>query len=968
MNLKTLGALRLEPPSFTQPKPLLLLSYLVIEGAQPRRHVAELFWGAGNSMKSLSMAITRLRQGAGDVIEADNKKTWVKVESDVALLLESLDKSQWERAANLYTGAFLEGVVLEDWSNELEEWVYTTREYLAERVQYALLNLAEDAAKEQDFSKARDLAERAYNLPGLASQEVASLKRLYPLLSASNSSFAPEVRKELAGYGIGVQLAHEEARAAFQKHSESVRLPTRQTSFVGRDVELTELAAMLEGSQLLTILGTAGVGKTRLALQFAHEQQKLGVYEGVYFVALESLEAGERIFPALLEALGLSQQDKTDPLTQLIEFVGQRSVLLILDNLEHLVQHTEGFSRFLRDCPNLRLLVTSRERLGLEEEHLFPLEGLAFPPPYTPFEEAVTFDAVTLFGERAQQLQPQFDLKQQLESVINICQLVEGLPLGLELSASWVRLMSCQEIAEEIQRNFDFLSTNTRNVPERHRSLRAALEYSWSLLTAKEKAVFCKLSTFRGGFRREAASRVAGATLPVLASLVDKSLLRVLPNGRYDQHPLIYQYAREALHERGEFQEADAQHLSYYLTLVQAQEEALLHGKQAEVLRVFHEEWDNCNVLAEKILVSGDPALLLRWVDLVDTFYDVRGAYVEAVDFLTRAETTLIDNPKLLGRVLLEKGYALLWLGRFDESKAAVLQGLALVPTEKQWRARGLNTLGILAFNVGDFTKTFEHWREALNLASSTGYTIYEAHITGNLGNLEAERDNLEASERYHQQSLELYQNLGAVNGYAREHVHIALTYFMGGELAKAKTFVSDGLQLMRKIGYKLYLPHGLVVLGRIEHALGDYARARDVNLEALTLSRETGDKFVEAQALAGLVLTFAALHDLQTSSSYSQKAVQLAHQLGSDALLSEALQAKAELFYSLGEVGLAAKLLGVIVQHPATRGYVRKTSQSTLERLEKQLSHKQLAAVKTFVQGASLEGALAIGLELPVH
>ncbi len=372
--LKALGGLRLESIPFSQPKPLVLLSYLSLEGSQQRRHLAELFWQDGNRMKSLSMALTRLRQGVGEVVEVDQKQAKANLSGDAKALLESLDKSQWQQASELYTGAFLEGVVLDDWSNELEEWVYTTREYLAERVQYALLNLAEETAKKQDFDKTRDLAERAYTLPGLGGIEITNLKRLYPLLSASSSLLAPEVRKELDGYGITVQLSREEARATFRASKVTSQLPTRQTSFVGRDVELTELVTMLSKVQLLTLLGTGGVGKTRLALQLAFEQQKRNAFEHVYFVSHESLTSADLILPTILSTLGLTQQSNTEIVTQLTDFIAQRSILLILDNLEHLVENINVLSDLIQKCPNLKLLVTSRERLNLENS-LVPYFG-----------------------------------------------------------------------------------------------------------------------------------------------------------------------------------------------------------------------------------------------------------------------------------------------------------------------------------------------------------------------------------------------------------------------------------------------------------------------------------------------------------------------------------------------------------------------------------------------------------------
>jgi tetratricopeptide (TPR) repeat protein len=341
----------------------------------------------------------------------------------------------------------------------------------------------------------------------------------------------------------------------------------------------------------------------------------------------------------------------------------------------------------------------------------------------------------------------------------------------------------------------------------------------------------------------------------------------------------------------------------------------------------------------------------------VDTFYDVRGAYREALDFLSRAEVIFAHKPTLLGRVLLEKGYALLWLGSFDEAKEAVLRGLVMIPKAQQrWQARAFNTLGLLAFNRGQIAEAFDNWQKALDLARATNYTIYEAHITGNLGNIEADRGNLVVSENYHLESLRLYQGLGAVNGYVREKANIAIIYFLQDDLARAKMAASEGIGSARTIDYKQALPYGLTGLARIEYALGQYELARDLNREALGLSRETRDKFVEAEALIGLAQVTAALGDTNTATNASEEALHLARLVGSETLLLGVLLAKGQLLAHLGQLESAVKVCTFVVSHPATVSYERKMARDTLALTEKQLSKKQIKAAQDYARGVSLE------------
>ena len=573
--LKTLGGLEVEGVHFGRTKPLLLLAYLTLEGPQPRRHLAELFWQHGNRMKSLSMALTLLRQGAGEVVELETNRVKSVVSSDVRNLLGALEQNHWEQAASLYTGAFLDGVTLSDWGSELEEWVYETRERLAEQVQLALLNLAETAAKSRDFQAAKASAERAYKVPGLAGTEIAQLERLYPLLLAGESILAPEVCQELEGYGIKLQLTVAAARASFAPSSSQI--PARGTSFIGRDVELTELATLFGEPQvsLLTLLGPAGVGKTRLALQFAHEQQRLGSFGSVWFVSLEALQDPNLIPARLLAQLGLAQQGNVAPVDQLGDFFTAKNCLLVLDNFEHVRAGAAFLPTLLQRCPELNILVTSRETLNLEEEHVYRLEGLPFS---TNVADARGGDAVQLFTARARQLEPHFALEPNLTDVIRICQLVDALPLGIELAAGWVGALSCGEIAAEIEQGLGVLATSKTNVPERHRSLKAAFEGSWTRLSVAEQKVLRNLPVFRGGFRRDAAAAVAGATMPVLASLIGKSLLRFSPGGRYGFHPLLQQFAGEKLaaHPQEKIT-VTAKHSRYYA--------ALLRDKRGDIPR-----------------------------------------------------------------------------------------------------------------------------------------------------------------------------------------------------------------------------------------------------------------------------------------------------------------------------------------------------------------------------------------------
>src|SRR5918912_3333037 len=346
-------------------------------------------------------------------------------------------------------------------------------------------------------------------------------------------------------------------------------LPVPRTSFVGRAAELEAIDRLLEDPRcrLLTLVGPGGAGKTRLALEAA--ARRVDRYpHGVHFVPLASVASPEFLAPALAESIqfavdgahsGFSAQD------QLLDYLSERSTLLVLDNFEHLVEGAGFLSEVIERAPQVELLTTSRERLNVQSEWVFDVDGLGLAE-----NGNGTASAVRLFVERAEQVVPGFALDDAgYSQVLRICRLVDGMPLGIELAASWASVLSCAEIADEIEGSIDFLATSMRDVPERHRSLRAAIDQSWRLLTDEQRSAFSRLSVFRGSFDRSAAVAVTGADLRLLSELAAKSLLRRPDFGRFELHELLRQYAAEQLRLSPD-EEADARerHARHYATML----------------------------------------------------------------------------------------------------------------------------------------------------------------------------------------------------------------------------------------------------------------------------------------------------------------------------------------------------------------------------------------------------------------
>jgi predicted ATPase len=521
---------------------------------------------------------------------------------------------------------------------------------LASQVCGGLVRLAESEAERGFFLEAAKHAETAYQLRGAAPLEPDDLERLHFLLTADDHDhpLASEVQREAREFGLEFSIDSATAKKRFAQTlgiTDAIRaiphnLPVSKTSFIGRDLELVEIGNALSSDdvRLVTLLGPGGIGKTRLALQVAHDQLQENHFENsVFFVALENIMAGDQVLRAVAGALSLKLAGNADSLEMIQKFIAQKAVLIVLDNFEQLTSEVELVSRLLEVCPNLVLIVTSRERLQLEEEFVLPILGVPIPDQGSKLADAELSDAVRLFVQRAKRARLDFVLSESdLPAVLEVCRLLEGSPLGIELAAALVKMLPLPEIANEIASNLGVLETSTRNTKEGHRSLRAVFEQSWARLSAREQAVFAQLAVFQGGFNREAASEVAGATISVLGTLVDRSLLRVNADGRYNRHALVQQYAIEKLELMTDVQRTRENHAKWFLALVQMVDPELYGISKTVWLARLALEHENLRAALNWSEPRGEYELGLRLAGVLKNYWMIRGHLREGSQRLER--------------------------------------------------------------------------------------------------------------------------------------------------------------------------------------------------------------------------------------------------------------------------------------------------------------------------------------------
>lgn len=955
MYLRTFGGLTLEESDFTRPKPLLLLAYLVLEGPVDRRRVAELFWpAASDHMKSLTVALSRIRKGAPGAVGADHDRAWAEVASDAPQFLDRLDRNRGTDALELYRGPFLAGFYLPHWGAELEEWVYRTRETLAAHARRALLDAAHREAAHGSFEAAARLAERALEMVE-AAPEPDDLLQMHTLLLAGGSPLSRHARQQADTFDLDVCERAAEARerlrlepAAADAAAGATRsgvgptnLPVRGASFVGRARELGEIDALLAEHALVTLVGVGGVGKSSLATAVGRRQRESGRFpDGVYRVSLETLTDPDEIPHAIATASGIQEVAMHATPSELAERIAGREILWILDGFEHLIEGSALLSDLLESAPGARILVTSRERLNLSVERVYPVEGLAFPDEATAVADALEFDAVALYAERARRSNPDFVLDEStLPAVVATCRLVHGLPLGIELAASWLRVLPPHEIAAEIERSLDFLVARHRDVPERHRSLENAFEHSWRLLRPDERKVLRMLAVCRGGFRRRAATEIAGATIAQLASLAEKSLLRVGASGRYDRHPLLYHYTIEKLEAHpAERAEAARRHASSYLALLSRLEDDLVGAGQSEAVETIAEELDNVHAAWRWAAEHEDIEALQRACRPLQLFYIQRGGMsrVGAREFAAAASRLDRDEARhkpALGRLRAAEAWFRFRLGERDHAKDVALEAIELLTpvladeghleageeseleVERAVRAMASarNTLGNIAKREGELGLAEEHFGAAMDLARRSGNRPQVAILTNNLAMVAKDRGDYDRAERLYREAIALNRILGNHRSAVRNLTNLGATYVFSGEPERAERTLIEGLELAESIGYDAIAPNILMNLGGAAFVAGGYDHAERRFRKALGHEHARPDPAFAAGIHSALGRVATARDELPAARRAFRAALETAGECRDVGAMLEAMLGLGELYLKRETPCRAARFLALL-------------------------------------------------------
>ena len=669
-------------------------------------------------------------------------------------------------------------------------------------------------------------------------------------------------------------------------------LPVPLTSILGREYELRMILQQLQNPdcRLLTLTGPGGVGKTRLSLEVAHQIRENFDY-GACFVSLVGTSTPEFIIPTIAGALGFSFSGTAEMKAQLFNFLKGKQILLVLDNLEHLLAGIEVLVELLEVAPSIKLLVTSREQLSLRAEWVFEIHGLPVPA-YLDLNKLDSNSAATLFIQRARQAKIDFEVRpDDWPAISQICRLVDGLPLGLELGAAWIRTMSFKEIAREIEQSMDFLTTVARDVPERHHSIRAVFDHSWNLLSDEEQRAMGQLSVFRGRFTGEAAHQITKSSIRLLAGLVNKSLLIYEPNwGRYELHELLRQYAEEKLATDPEAHVTTKEsHAIYYATVMQRSWVDLRSVNQITALAEIEQEIENIRAAWEYSLAERDSAEVLKFLDSFWVLHDIRGWYHAGIKLFEEVASPIQASAKDYAARLV-RGKALGFLGLYtgvignpERGLALSKEALVLIDTLEQPEALGYALFGaaLNCLYLGDLEQLNEIAQTMIRISQEIDDKWMAGFSMNFLTAILARKHQFEEAREKIDRALQIFgEEIGEYLGLtwaALVRGQLALTK---GEYRVAKSFYERSLLAAQALNYRRTTQQCYDNLGDVALYLGEIGQAEQYFRHSLEVSEETG----QTREILGTLYDLARVKTIQGKKAHAVEllAVVLHHPLSS--------------------------------------------------------------------------------------
>jgi predicted ATPase/transcriptional regulator with XRE-family HTH domain len=758
-----------------------------------------------------------------------------------------------------------------------------------------------------------------------------------------------------------------------------INLPVLPTPLIGRQREVDELSKTMNDPQcrILAIVGPGGIGKTRLAIETASQCQT-DFADGVCFVPLAPVNSARFLVPVIADSIGLKLQSESsrDPKSQLFNYLNEKQILLLADNLEHLLSDsavTDLFAELLESATKVKLLVTSRESLNLQGEWVFEVHGLPIP-------ESADMEgtSVELFLQRARRAHVGFDpTTDDYPAILRICQLVNGMPLGIELAAAWVRTLSCDEIAREIELGLDFLAVSAKDLPPRHRSMRAVFDHSWKLLPNQEQKVLLRLSVFHGGFTRDAAEQVAEATLSMLSILVTKSLIRRSGTGRYDLHELIRQYTSEQLanqpkarteRSRSVKKEAHTRHARYFMKFLSQEDGSLRSGTQRESLAKLFIDIDNIRSAQEWALASQEFSLIESTLRAYLIVCDTLGWAQEGHDYLGRVQSVLesklslsISEQVALAHVLTTRALFAARMAQHESAHDLLNRSLEILRPLNEARilVEALTTFGGVKIITGEINGALKLLREGLQTARDLDDQWYEALCITELAGVSLMMGETDKIQEKFQSAVAAWRRTGDLRFTAFGLNSLSMSAIALGKYDEAQAALEESIAINRSVGDRWGLGNADRGLGLVAQAQEKHALAMDPFRKSLQIFTELGANWEVARLLSDMGRSTFALGKDSEAEHLWGKSLQLALETHGMSMAMESILGIASVQAKRGNDKYALQLLLIVINHPHTILRTKVPAEKLVNKVKDKLTSEEIEFVQTLVKNDSFESVV---------
>lgn len=920
---------------FVSDKALMLLSYVVMqpsEAGHARTTLATLLWGdmpADRARANLRMALYNLQKLIPDYLQSNRKTvTWqaeMPLWLDVVEFQAGIDSGEiadLKSAVPHYRGEFMQGLGFED-APDIEEWLRLQRESLRLRALEALDQLSRHYALQGHWEASIDVARQLLSIEPWREE---THRQLMQLLARTQQFAAALMQYETCRAVLADELGvapmpattslYEHIKQARQRPA-NLQLPQQPTPFVGREPELGQIFAHLNDPQtrLVTLAGPGGSGKTRLSIA-AGAAQAYSFLDGVLFIPLANVHDEGELNTALAMALKLPAAENADERQQILSYLRQKELLLILDNVEQIVDETADLMMaLLQDTLRIKCLVTSREYLRLRWETRIGLSGLPVPPADASAEEFLDYSAVALFDQIGRRVQPTFSIKGQETPIAELCRLVEGVPLAIELAAALIDQESPDQLVDQVQSSFDRLATSMRDLPSRHRSLRAVFDHSWLMLSAPSQVKFARLAIFQGEFSLKAAQAIAAVGHSLLQDFAAKSLVREVSEKRYEFHKVLYEYADQQLDELGQREQLARQHAQFFLNELEDAVTELYGPRQSAAAQRLQSDQDNLKAAFLWAAAHEDEELVIPALPVLNRFYHVTGQFKTGENVLAGALASVSeDHAEVRGALYVHHADFLHEQHEYED----VLLTLEMAQN-CGISAGNLNALALLlaakaTFRLGRYDEAQASLDQALPLAAELASADLQAQCWQQQGALQEAAGDYEAAEKALNQALAWASQTGDPGRKALAYQSLAVVHFRQNRYEQTKDMLERALAVRQQID-----PTGLtsarvfVNLGSVNYNLGRSDDARRYFEQAMAVFQQVGDRSGEALAadMLGRMAAFAS--DFSAALTLYQRALALRQDIGQQRGIADVQRHLADLFLAFGDYGQARTLLNQV-------------------------------------------------------